>query len=336
MSGQIAYQLAQDEQYLGRDLEKAMTREAWSATLLTMAESHPEIVVLSADLMKATLASRFSDKFPDRSFNVGVAEQDLVGVAAGLALAGKIPVVATFAVFLLMRACEQVRTDVCYPKLNVKLIGTAGGFSFGLGGVTHATTEDLSIARALPNMTVLAPADFAETSEAMRAAIEQPGPVYLRVGRSAEPVIYRSGCSFQIGRANILRRGEDVSLLACGSMVFEALEAAEILAKQRIATRVVDMHSIKPLDASAVVSAATESRALLTIEEHTVVGALGSAVAETLAEAGVAVPFKRLGMNDAFATEGNADYLRQLYGLQAEVIAREAEALLGSTRPHER
>jgi len=331
MTESIAYHLTKDDQYRGREIEKAMTREAWSTTLVELAESRPEIVVLSADLMKATLASRFSDRFPDRSFNVGVAEQDLVGVAAGLALTGKIPVVATFAVFLLMRACEQVRTDVCYPKLNVKLIGTAGGFSFGLGGVTHATTEDLSIARTLPNMTVLAPADYAETCQAMRAAIDHPGPVYLRVGRSAEPVIYHSGCPFQIGRANVLRPGEDVSLLACGSMVFEALQAADILAGQGLTARVVDMHTLKPLDTSAVLSAAAESRAILTIEEHTVIGGLGSAVAETLAEAGVSVRFKRLGMADAFATEGNADYLRQVYGLHGEGIAREALALLEAT-----
>ncbi len=328
MTEPIPYHLAQDDQYRGREIEKAMTREAWSTTLLEMAESRPEIVVLSADLMKATLASRFSDKYPDRSFNVGVAEQDLVGVAAGLALTGKIPVVATFAVFVLMRACEQVRTDVCYPKLNVKFIGTASGFSFGLGGVTHATTEDISIARTLPNMTVLVPADHAETCQAMRAAIDLPGPVYLRVGRSAEPVIYRSGCPFQIGRANVLRSGEDVSLLACGSMVFEALQAADILARHGLTARVLDMHSIKPLDATAILSAASETRALLTIEEHTVIGGLGSAVAETLAEAGTPARFKRLGMADAFATEGNADYLRQTYGLHGSAIALEALALL--------
>jgi transketolase len=328
MSEPIVYHLAQDDQYRGLEIEKAMTREAWSTTLLELAESRPEIVVLSADLMKATLASRFSDKYPQRSFNVGVAEQDLVGVAAGLALTGKIPVVASFAVFVLMRACEQVRTDVCYPMLNVKFIGTASGFSFGLGGVTHATTEDLSIVRALPNMTVLAPADHAETCQAMRAAIDQPGPVYLRVGRSAEPVIYRSGCPFRIGQANVLRSGEDVTLIACGSMVFEALRAGEILANHGLTTRVVDMHSLKPLDSAAVVSAADETRAILTVEEHTVIGGLGSAVAETLAEAGASVPFKRLGMADAFATEGNADYLRQVYGLNCEAIAQQALLLL--------
>ena len=328
MTEPIAYHLTKDEQYRGREIEKAMTREAWSTTLVNMADSHPEIVVLSADLMKATLASRFAEKFPHRAFNVGVAEQDLVGVAAGLALTGKIPVISTFAVFLMMRACEQVRTDICYPKLNVKLVGTAGGFSFGLGGVTHATTEDLSIARALPNMTVLVPADYAETCSAMQAAIDVAGPVYLRVGRSAEPVIYRPDCPFKIGRANILCTGEDVSLLACGSMVFEALQAADILAAKGLTTRVVDMHTLKPLDTTAVLSAACETRALLSIEEHTVVGGLGSAVAETLAEAGVTTRFKRLGLEDTFATEGNADYLRQVYGLNGEGIARQAAMLL--------
>jgi transketolase len=328
MTEPIAYHLTKDEQYRGQEIEKAMTREAWSTTLVKLGESRPEIVVLSADLMKATLASRFADKFPDRAFNVGVAEQDLVGVAAGLALTGKIPVISTFAVFLLMRACEQVRTDICYPKLDVKLVGTAGGFSFGLGGVTHATTEDLSIARALPNMTVLVPADYAETCQAMRAAIETTGPVYLRVGRSAEPVIYRSDCPFRIGQAITLRQGQDVALIACGSMVFEALQAADILAEQGLSARVVDMHTLKPLDTSTVLSAATETRALLSIEEHTVVGGLGSAVAETLAEAGVSTLFRRLGLQDIFATEGNADYLRQVYGLHGKAIAKQASALL--------
>ena len=328
MTEPIAYHLSKDDQYRGRDIEKAMTREAWSTTLVEMAESRPEIVVLSADLIKATLASRFADKYPHRSFNVGVAEQDLVGVAAGLALTGKIPVVASFAVFLIMRACEQVRTDICYPKLNVKLIGTAGGFSFGLGGVTHATTEDLAIARALPNLTVLVPADHAETCQAMRAAIDQPGPVYLRVGRSAEPVIYRSGCPFRIGQANVLRQGSDVSLLACGPMVFEALQAAEILAGQGLTSRVVDMHTLKPLDSAAVLSAAGETQAILTVEEHTIIGGLGSAVAETLAEAGLGTRFKRLGLADVFATEGSADYLRQVYGLHSQAIADQARSLL--------
>jgi transketolase len=328
MSEPIAYHLAKDDQYRGLDIEKAMTREAWSVTLVEMAEEHPEIVVLSADLLKATIASRFGDRYPERTFNVGVAEQDLVGVAAGLALTGKIPVIATFSVFLLMRACEQVRTDVCYPNLNVKMVGTAGGLSFGLGGVTHATTEDIALARAMPNMVVIAPADYAETAQAMRAAIAQAGPVYIRVGRSAEPVIYADGCPFELGKANQLRDGEDVTIIACGVMVFESLRAADILQAQGVRARVLDMHTVKPLDAEAVWRAAHETRAVLTAEEHTVVGGLGGAVAETLAEAGVGVPFQRIGLPDVFATAGNPDYLRQLYGLNGEAIARQAMVLL--------
>jgi transketolase len=328
MSEPIAYHLAKDDQYKGLDIEKAMTREAWSVTLAEMADEHPEIVVLSADLMKATLASRFSDRYPERAFNVGVAEQNLAGVAAGLALTGKIPVIATFSVFLLMRACEQVRTDICYPKLNVKLIGTASGLSFGLGGVTHATTEDIALARALPNLVVLVPADYPETVQAMRAAIAHQGPVFIRVGRSAEPIIYNEGCQFVLGRATQLRSGEDITLIACGTMVFEALRAAEALHIQGILTRVLDMHTIKPLDKEAVLRAAQETRALLTIEEHTIVGGLGSAVAEVLAEAGMSIPFRRVGLPDTFATEGNPDYLRQLYGLHGAAIAERAAALL--------
>lgn len=328
MSEPIAYHLTKDDQYKDLDIEKAMTREAWSVTLVEMAEEHPEIVVLSADLLKATIANRFGDRYPERTFNVGVAEQDLVGVAAGLALTGKTPVIATFSVFLLMRACEQVRTDICYPNLNVKLVGTAGGLSFGLGGVTHATTEDIALARALPNMVVIVPADYKETAQAMRAAIAHQGPVFIRVGRSAEPVIYTDGCPFEIGRANQLREGSDVTLIACGAMVFESLRAADILQAQGVSARVLDMHTVKPLDAEAVRRAARQTGAILTVEEHSVIGGLGTAVAEVLAEMGLGVRFQRIGLPDIFATAGNPDYLRQLYGLNGEAVARRAAALL--------
>jgi transketolase len=328
MSDEIAYHLTKDDQYKGLDIEKAMTREAWSVTLAEMADEHPEIVVLSADLLKATIANRFSDRYPERAFNVGVAEQDLVGVAAGLALTGKIPVIATFSVFLLMRACEQVRTDICYPKLRVKLIGTASGLSFGLGGVTHATTEDIALARALPNMVVIVPADYAETAQAMRAAIAHDGPVFLRVGRSAEPVIYPDGCPFELGTANQVRAGDDITLIACGGMVFEALRAADALQEQGISARVIDMHTIKPIDAEAIVKAARETGAIITVEEHTIVGGLGGAVAEVLADAGLGIRFKRIGLPDVFAVEGNPDYLRQLYGLNGKAIAEQAKSLL--------
>ncbi|MCJ7708953.1 MAG: transketolase family protein [Anaerolineales bacterium] len=327
MSKPIAYHLVKDDQYKGLDIKKAMTREAWSLTLIELAEEHPEIVVLSADLLMATLANRFGDRYPERTFNVGVAEQDLVGIAAGLALTGKTPVIASFSVFLLMRACEQVRTDICYPNLNVKLIGTASGFSFGLGGATHATTEDLALARALPNLTVLVPADYAETAQAMRAAIAHQGPVFLRVGRSAEPVIYNE-CPFEIGRANQLRAGDDLTLIACGAAVFESLRAAEMLEAQGVHARVLDMHSLKPIDTQAILAAARETKAILTVEEHTIIGGLGGAVAETLAGEGAGVRLTRIGVPDIFATEGNADYLRRLYGINGEGIARQALAML--------
>jgi transketolase len=328
MSETIAFHLTKDDQYKGLDIEKAMTREAWCLTVVEIAKTHPEIVVLSADLLKATLASRFAESFPDRTFNVGVAEQNLVGTAAGLALAGKVPVIATFSVFMLMRACEQVRTDICYPNLDVKMVGTAGGFSFGLGGATHMTTEDLALARVLPNLTVMVPADYQQTVLATRAALEHHGPVFLRVGRSAEPVIYPQDGPFQIGSANTLLEGQDITLIACGASVFEALRAAAILGQQGVSTRVLDMHTIKPLDEAAVLAAAEETRAIITAEEHSRIGGLGGAVAEVLAEAGAAVRFKRLGLPDIFATEGNADYLRHRYGLDGEGIAREATALL--------
>jgi len=328
MTEPIAFHLTKDDQYKGLDIPKAMTREAWSVTLAEMAETRPEIVVLSADLLKATLASRFGDRYPQRTFNVGVAEQNLVGTAAGLALAGKIPVIATFSVFLLMRACEQVRTDICYPKLNVKLVGTAAGFSFGLGGATHMTTEDLALVRALPNLVVLAPADYHQTVHATRAALAHVGPVFLRVGRSAEPIIYDEESTFEIGKANLLRQGDDLTLIACGASVFESLRAASILSERDLSVRVLDMHTIKPLDEEAVLIAAAETRGILTVEEHSRIGGLGGAVAETLAEAGVATRFRRLGLPGIFATEGNADYLRHTYGLDGEGIAEAAITLL--------
>jgi transketolase len=324
----IIYHLTKDEQYEDLDIEKALTREAWSVTLAEMAEERPEIVVLSADLIGATLASRFADLYPERSFNVGVAEQNLIGVAAGLALTGKIPVVATFSVFLLMRACEQVRTDICYPNLNVKLIGTAGGLSFGLGGPSHATTEDIAIARSLPNMVVIVPADYPETVQAMQAAMAHTGPVYLRVGRSAEPVVYADKPHFEIGRAHQLRDGNDVTLIGCGVMVFESLRAADALQEHGISARVIDMHTIKPLDADVVLKAALETKAILTVEEHTILGGLGSAVAEVMAEGGIGTRFKRVGILDIFATAGRPDYLREHYGLNGAAIAEHAINLL--------
>jgi transketolase len=326
----IIYHLTKDEQYEDLDIEKALTREAWSVTLAEMAEERPEIVVLSADLIGATLASRFADRYPERSFNVGVAEQNLIGVAAGLALTGKIPVVATFSVFILMRACEQVRTDICYPNLNVKLIGTASGLSFGLGGPTHATTEDIAIARAMPNLVVMVPADYPETVKAMRAAIEYQGPVFLRVGRSAEPVVYASEPPFEIGKAHQLRDGHDVTLVACGVMVFESLRAADILQEKGISARVIDMHTIKPLDTDVLQKAANETKAILSVEEHTIIGGLGGAVAEVLAEAGTKTRFKRVGIPDIFATSGRPDYLREYYGLNGANIAEQALSLLNN------
>ncbi len=331
MSAEIQYHLARDEQYVWFDGPKALTREAWSRALVKIAKEHPEIVVLSADLMKATRADIFAEAFPERAFNVGVAEQDMLGIAAGLALCGKVPFVASFSVFALYRACEQVRTDVCYPKLNVKIVGIAGGLSFGMGGVTHATTEDISVARTWPNLVVLVPADAAETEKAVYAAVERQGPVFLRVGRAAEPVVYPEGCNeFEIGKAVTMRDGSDVTLIACGVQVFESLRAAETLATHGIHARVINMHTVKPLDREAVLSAARETGAILSVEENTIVGGLGSAVAEVLAEARLAVPFLRIGMRDAFAVEGNPDYLRPLYGLDGPHIAAAAEDLVRS------
>ena len=328
MSSQIRYHLSTDEQYSWLDVPKAMTREAWSRALVEIARERPDIVVLSADLMKATRADIFAEAFPDRAFNVGVAEQDMMGIAAGMALCGKMPFVASFSVFALFRACEQVRTDICYPALNVKIIGIAGGFSFGMGGVTHATTEDISVARIWPNMVVLVPADAMEAKKAIHAAVQHAGPVFLRIGRAAEPLVYRSDYEFRIGSAVEMRQGRDLTLIACGPMVFESLRAADKLSTSGIQARVLNMHTVKPLDHVSILKAARETRAILSVEENTIVGGLGSAVAEVLAEAGVCIPFTRIGLRDAFAVEGHPDQLRPLYGLDGPAIATAARDLL--------
>ncbi|WP_148871612.1 transketolase family protein, partial [Neomoorella thermoacetica] len=263
-------------------MTKIATREAYGKALVELGRQNSQVVVLDADLSKSTMTRYFAQEFPERFFNMGIAEQSLMATAAGLGLSGKIPFASTFAVFATGRAYDQVRNGIAYPKVNVKIAATHAGLTVGEDGASHQAVEDVTLMRAIPNMTVIVPADGEETRQAVFAAAAYQGPVYIRLGRPAVPVIYNEDYRFQIGRAHTLRRGKDAAIIACGVMVHEALRAAEELAAAGLEVMVVNMSTIKPLDREAVLAAAATG-AVVTAEEHTVIGGLGSAVAEVLA-----------------------------------------------------
>jgi transketolase len=279
-------------------------------------------VFLTADLVKSTKMKEFVQAYPERFFNLGIMEQNLMTVAAGMSLAGKHPFVATFGAFASMRACEQVRTDICYQGTNVKIMATHSGLSFGQAGTTHHCLEDIAIMRTFPGMTVLVPADSFETAQMVRALVDYPGPAYIRMGRGFEfPAYENDRFEFKIGKANTLREGTDITVIACGIGVEGAKEASEFLElENNISVRVVDMHTIKPLDRAAIIKAARETKAIITVEEHSIIGGLGSAVAEVLAEEGIAIPFKRLGIQDEWAMIGYPEDLYEHYGIGANGI----------------
>lgn len=295
------------------DLSDLTQAEIYGKMLVDLGRKDPDIVCLTADLAKSTKIGVFFKEYPERGINVGIAEQNMIGVAAGLALAGKKPYVSTFACFASMRACEQVRSDLCYPKLNVKIIGTHSGLSMGNGGTTHHATEDIAIMRSFANMTVMVPADGIETAKTIEASLDLPGPMYMRIGRGFEPPAYEStDYDFKIGKANVMREGKDATVIACGVCVLAAIEAAEEFAEENGPDiRVINMHTIKPLDKEAIIKAAEETGVIITAEEHNIIGGLGSAVAEVLAEAGVPCKFKRVGIPDCFSVIG---YPEDLYG----------------------
>ncbi|HHU48591.1 MAG: transketolase family protein [Caldicoprobacterales bacterium] len=306
-------------------------REIYGRTLAEMAKTNDKIVGLTADLAKTTAIVHFADAFPDRFFNVGIAEQNLFGVAAGLAKVGLIPFASTMAVFASMRACEQVRTDIAYQNLPVKIIGTHAGISFGHAGTTHHCTEDLAIMRSIANMTVICPADGTETSLAVRACLDIPGPVYIRIGRGFEPPCYPDeNYGFTIGKAIEMVPGTDITIICCGIAVLQSIQAAKTLLEQDgISVRVINMHTIKPIDKEAILKAVKETRRILTIEEHNVEGGLGDAVAGVIAESGMGCVFKKHGLNDEFATIGYAEDLYTHYGLDADGIVDQVRSLMG-------
>ena len=302
------------------------TRAAYGHVLKTEVYKNPNVVVLEADLGNATKSNAFKEVAPERYFNMGISEQDLIGTAAGFAAAGKIPLASTFAVFATGRAFEQVRNSVCYPKLNVKICATHAGLTVGADGGSHQAVEDISLMRTLPNMTVINPADAKEAEAAVLAAIDYQGPVYIRLGRAETKDIHDDSYHFEWGKAEVLRQGSDVTIFATGIMTAKALDAAETLAKQGVQAEVINVHTIKPLDEETVIASAKKTGKVVTAEEHSIIGGLGSAVAEVLARQ---CPTKQafVGVQDSFGESGSPDDLLEKYGLTAEAIVKAAVGL---------
>ncbi len=298
---------------------KIATRESFGKALVELGKENKEVVVLTADLAGATKTSLFEKEFPDRFINVGIAEQNLIGISAGLATTGKIPFASTFAMFAAGRAYDQIRNSVAYPKLNVKICGTHAGVTVGEDGATHQMLEDLSLMRSIPNMTVLCPSDDTQTKWAIKEMAKFDGPVYIRLARVATPVIYDENQKFEIGKMVQIGDGTDATIFATGVEVAEALKAKEELEKENINIRVVDVHTIKPIDREMIVKCAKETEKIITIEDHSIIGGLGTAICEVLSEE---YPTKviRMGMNDKFGKSGKAEQLLKYFKLDSQAI----------------
>lgn len=305
------------------------TRESYGRTLAQLGAENDKIVVLDADLAESTKTCMFQEKFPERHFDCGIAEANMVSIAAGMAAAGMIPFVSSFAMFATGRAYEQIRNSVGYPHLNVKICASHAGISVGEDGATHQCVEDIALMRGIPGMVVVNPADDTEACQAVRALAEYYGPAYLRLGRLAVPVVNDpESYHFELGRAVTLREGKDATVIATGLMVARALEAAEQLAQEGVQVRVVNMHTIKPLDVQAVVNAANETGCIVTAEEHSVIGGLYSAVCEAMVGEGVSCPVAPVAIMDAFGQSGPANALLEYYGLTAFAIAQKVRDCL--------
>ncbi|EQB64151.1 MAG: hypothetical protein RBG1_1C00001G1730 [candidate division Zixibacteria bacterium RBG-1] len=307
-------------------------RTAFIKTLFDLAKQDERINLIVGDL-GYSVVEPFQKEFPSRFINAGVAEQNMTGMAAGLALSGKIVFTYSIANFPTLRCLEQIRNDICYHKANVKIVAVGGGFAYGALGMTHHATEDLAIMRSLPNMLVVAPGDPVEAKLATQAIVEHEGPCYLRLGKAGEPKIHQDKIDFKLGKAIELKYGTDITLISTGGMLFNALKAAEKLEEQGISVRLLSMHTVKPLDTEAVLKAVSETSAIFTVEEHSIIGGLGGAVAETLAESGnFQVYFRRLGIPSTFISQvGNQEYLRELFALSAEGILNSVETALKKT-----
>ena len=310
------------------DVIKIATRDAYGQTLIELGNEREDIIVMDADLAAATKTGMFKKAHPDRFFNAGIAEGNMMGVAAGLAACGKTVFASSFAMFAAGRAFEQIRNSVAYPHLNVKIAATHAGVSVGEDGATHQCCEDIALMRSIPGMVILNPADAPEAKAAVRAAADYNGPVYLRFGRLAVPVFNEEDLDFTIGKGKVMREGTDVTIIATGLEVNEAMIAAESLAAEGISARVVNMATIKPIDKDLILACAAETGAIVTAEEHNIIGGLGSAVAEVLVESGKPVPMLRVGVEDTFGRSGPALELLDLYGLTAPHIVDKVKAVL--------
>ena len=308
--------------YTALDSTSLSTAEIYGQALVELGEAHPEVVALTADLAKSTKIGEFQKKFPDRFFNVGIAEQNMFGVAAGMARAGLVPFLSTFSQFASFRSADQLHTDLCYQNVNAKVIATHSGTSFGQAGSTHHAICDLAVVRSIPNLTVICPADGVETYNAVMAAYETPGPFYIRINRGFDRVLYKdSNYGFELGKAVTVHEGTDLTIIATGSCVFQAWEAAQFLDQNDgLKIRVLDMHTIKPIDKEAIIKAVMDTRRIITVEDHNVIGGLGSAVAEVMAEAGKGCAFKKLGHQDAFAPIGLHEDIMNAVGIDSNGI----------------
>ena len=308
--------------------ETKSTRDGYAAALLELGEKNENVVVLDADLAKSTQTEKFKQRFPERFVDCGVAEQNLMATAAGLAATGKTVYASTFAIFATGRAYDQVRNTIAYSNLDVKICASHGGITVGEDGSSHQALEDIALMRAVPRMKVIVHADYYETREAVKAVAEIEGPVYVRIGRPKVPVLFGEDYRFELGKALILRPGRDVTVLACGFMLHKALEAAEELAAEGLEAEIIDLHTIKPLDREVILASAARTRRVITCEEHSVLGGMGGAVAELLGEE-MPTPMRRIGMKDTFGTSGKAEELVEHFGLGSRHIAEVARTLCG-------
>ncbi|MCI6820011.1 MAG: transketolase family protein [Clostridiales bacterium] len=307
--------------------DKMATRKAYGETLVELGAENPDLVVMDADLSKSTMTAEFGKKYPERFFNMGIAEQNLYGAAAGLALSGKVVCASTFAMFAAGRAFEIIRNSIGYTRANVKICATHSGITVGEDGASHQTFEDIALMRTIPGMTVINPSDGVSAGKLIRQAVAFNGPCYVRLGRAAVPVFYGEDSEITLGKGNLIRDGRDVTVIATGIMVSEAAEAAEKLAEDGIDVRVIDMHTIKPLDEEIIIKAAEETGAIVTAEEHSVIGGLGSAVAEVVVR-NHPVKMSMVGQKDTYGESGKPDELKKKYGMTSDDIIKAVKELI--------
>lgn len=315
-------------------MEYIANRDVYGKTLVELGKQHPEVVALDADLASSTRSCFFAKEFPERFFNLGVAEQNMLGFAAGLAACGKVAFVSTFAMFATGRAWEQIRNTVCYSNLNVKIVCSHAGITVGEDGSSHQSLEDIALMRAIPGMTIIVPGDGHETKKAVIAAYKKQGPVYIRLNRPKLPLLSKENDEFTIGKAKTMRQGKDVTIITCGLMLSKSLEAAEMLAKEGIDARIINMLTVKPIDKDIILKAASETGAIVTAEEHSIIGGLGSAVTEVAAEL-APVYIERVGTKDIFGQSGIPADLCQAYNLESpDIVTAVKKVIAKKDKPH--